>query len=287
MSRKKPEIIIVTGPPGTNSLIRAKEIEPAKRPFDFNRQIRKRKGILVKEDLLDYFNLGYVNSNIIAYGTVYPEDIKEALSAAEESLSFSYRKVSPEEKFKVSIYVLEADREVCKNNLFVERKEQDVLDKYKDIEISESDFSDFRDRFDISIIREEVEGPSDAHIWITHLDNNVYVETKANEGYRAKTGLFITSDTWTLGGNWKNCWGSSGTVYADSQPKEFNVLFDFIERSVGDISMKTWRDLKERCVTVEDYERGDCYGGSVSYAHYCCDVEKLYKFLKERQLIDA
>ncbi len=93
----------------------------------------------------------------------------------------------------------------------------------------------------------------------------------------------LKSEEWSLGGTWGNYLGSTGTVGADN-PIENTVLDELLQKLVPDISYLTYKKLVKECVTLKQKCESDYYGGSVDYAWWETDLEKLYNFLKRNNV---
>ena len=95
----------------------------------------------------------------------------------------------------------------------------------------------------------------------------------------------LTSNSWTTGGTWGNCWGDKGECEPEPQP-EFEEFDRLIERVAPNITFMKYKRLYNECVTVEtDYEY-DYYGGCCNKAYYKCDLRKLYDMMEEMNLIE-
>lgn len=96
---------------------------------------------------------------------------------------------------------------------------------------------------------------------------------------------FIQSENWSLGGDWGNCWGDRGTVRAEEPPSTFERFDDLLLEICPNIGILMYKKLYNSSVTVEKYDEGDWYGGSVEYARYACDLNELYDTLIEYGLL--
>ena len=96
----------------------------------------------------------------------------------------------------------------------------------------------------------------------------------------------LTSNTWTTGGTWGDCWGGKGECDPDPQP-EFEEFDRLIERVAPNITFMKYKRLYSECVEIlNDYEC-DYYGGRRTTARYRCDLKKLYDMMEEMNLIEA
>jgi hypothetical protein len=96
----------------------------------------------------------------------------------------------------------------------------------------------------------------------------------------------LTSNSWTTGGTWGNCWGDKGECEPEPQP-EFEEFDRLIERVAPNITFMKYKRLYSECVEIlNDYEC-DYYGGRRTTARYRCDLKKLYDMMEEMNLIEA
>jgi len=105
-------------------------------------------------------------------------------------------------------------------------------------------------------------------------------------GLHLKEGSnFAYGESWSMGGSWGNCWGNSGSVSGEPQPEP--VFFDNIMMKFDDnIGFLKYKNIRNQCVSTDEYSEGDYYGGSVTYGRYTLDVEKLYNILVDMEVLD-
>lgn len=99
-----------------------------------------------------------------------------------------------------------------------------------------------------------------------------------------KNDFVLTSESWSAGGSWGNCWGNSGTISPDPVP-QFKEFDDMLEQLCLDINFRTYKKLYNETVTVEEISEHDYYGGTEYRHYYKCDLEKLYKMMVELNLL--
>lgn len=98
-------------------------------------------------------------------------------------------------------------------------------------------------------------------------------------------GMYLYSEDWCLGGEWGDCWGHHGVVYASS-PEEFTEFDDFLESIVPNISFLQYKKLRNHCVEQIEWHESDYYSSGTNRACWRCDMKKLYNMMKEMNLIE-
>lgn len=185
---------------------------------------------------------------------------------------------------KFIIHVWNEDREACKNN-----------DKYRmmyDNRNVASQITIENAKYDVDIDVEDI--------------NNIFVELEFNcspmvsierhdvhsvdfvEGILNKYSYgnkYICSETWCGGGTWGNCWGNSGEVEPDPVP-QFELFDELLTEICPNITFLQYKKLYNSCVTTEESDEYDYYGGHTTQFHYRCNKEKLYEMLNEMNLIE-
>jgi hypothetical protein len=92
------------------------------------------------------------------------------------------------------------------------------------------------------------------------------------------------SESWCLGGSWRNCWGDSGQVNSEPQP-EFVELDSILTKLCPNISFLQYKNIYNKCASIDEYGDSDYYGGSTSHARFVCHFPTLYRTLLENNLI--
>lgn len=119
---------------------------------------------------------------------------------------------------------------------------------------------------------------------IVIVEREVYKMSEFDEFSQEVLGYFNTNgdkvrlESWCLGGSYGNCWDDSmSTVSASKQP-ESNMFDEIIEKLFGeDISMKKYKDIKSKCLSIDTEYEDDYYGGGIEEAYYVLNMEKLYE----------
>lgn len=96
----------------------------------------------------------------------------------------------------------------------------------------------------------------------------------------------VTSESWCLGGDWRDCWGGGGTVSGEAAVSSFSAFDDIINEICPHISFMSYKKIWAECVdTDESYDR-DYYGGSTKNAFYYFKISDLYNVLVREGLYE-
>ena len=132
--------------------------------------------------------------------------------------------------------------------------------------------------------------PSCQHMAVTFMVNKHTVIAYGNE----ETFLYknspdhngkLCSESWSQGGHWGDCWGNEGTISAE-EPKEFTELDELLGKVCPNITYLQYKNMFSKCVHVEEWGEGGYYGTYEHKAHYECDLQALYEWLKEHNFIE-
>lgn len=96
----------------------------------------------------------------------------------------------------------------------------------------------------------------------------------------------LKSERWSIGGNWRDCWGNEGKLSSE-EPKEFEEFDDLLKDICPNIPFLAYKKLRKYCVTCEEDHECDYYGGVEYFKYWSCDMRKLYEALIEFNLIDT
>lgn len=97
--------------------------------------------------------------------------------------------------------------------------------------------------------------------------------------------LFMKSDTWSGGGERGHCWDSTKFPIAAESPASFYQLDEFLEKICPNITHLQYKKLWDRCVTEQEDNDYDYYGGSEIRRWYEFNLEEGYQTLSEMGLI--
>lgn len=95
----------------------------------------------------------------------------------------------------------------------------------------------------------------------------------------------LCSDSWSGGGTWGDYCGNSGTIHAE-EPCEFTQLDKLLEQVCPNITFLQYKKITNVCVEIQEDYYSDYYGGSQIKYYHTCDLEDLYNFLLDIDLID-
>ena len=99
----------------------------------------------------------------------------------------------------------------------------------------------------------------------------------------ANNEMRLESELWSLGGTTGRYWGEV-TVEADT-PLYFHQLDDLLFQTGIYIPDQIYSEIFNECSYIEEIEIRDYYGGFSRSNRHCCDLNKLYNFLLENNLI--
>jgi hypothetical protein len=88
-----------------------------------------------------------------------------------------------------------------------------------------------------------------------------------------------------LGGTWGSYTGDTGIIDAES-PVDF-IEFDYLlEKVCPQITFLQYKNIMNKCISIEEECDRDYYGGCSTRAYYKCNIPMLYNLLIERGLFD-
>lgn len=168
-----------------------------------------------------------------------------------------------------TIYYWNEDRQSCIWNDTNRRKESSV-ESIKNLKYETPNANLIKEKTEqkINLIAKNVIRKSDFEIDLNKI------------GYKVSDEKFLYSDSWSIGGIVCNCWGDSYTV-SEEEPVKFIQLDKLLEEKKPQLTFLQYKTIFEETVSTDVYSEGDYYGGSINYMRYKCNLEKLYKCLKE------
>jgi len=95
---------------------------------------------------------------------------------------------------------------------------------------------------------------------------------------------YLTSEEWTVGGTWHDCYGNEGKVEAEPA-REFTEFDEMLLKLCPDVSYLRYLELKRNCIEVIEDTSSDYYT-STNYMYWRCNLKKLYNMMLEMHLID-
>lgn len=99
------------------------------------------------------------------------------------------------------------------------------------------------------------------------------------------SGVITGADRWSLGGNFRDCWGGNYPVAADDAPDGMPELDEILVQLAPDISFLYFRKISKEFVSKDFFDDHDYYGGSTSNFRYKLDFKELFKFLRAEGLL--
>ena len=182
---------------------------------------------------------------------------------------FNDARVTPMPTVKL-VYFRE-NREACLVNDSTREKSRSAHITIKTAEFEHPDMDALRQdfpAFDITIEERDV-------YQMTNLDKIIL----PYRSYRNQE--YVESEHWSLGGTWGSYTGASGDISPDKQPESFDEFDKLIEEICPNITFLNYKKVYSACVTVEEEEEHDYYGGCEHFAFYRCDIAKLKEKLRE------
>jgi hypothetical protein len=210
------------------------------------------------------------NSNFVCIDGLFTtnEQMQEVINVVHTCLP----KFRNDEDFVIVIHYWKEDREACLHN-DTYRRHLSSATSIKNLPLEDPKDYEFNSQLEIKIVYHDV------------------VRKTIYEGVFEPLSLYnglngvLTSNSWTTGGTWGDCWGGKGECDAEPQP-EFEEFDRLIERVAPNITFMKYKKLYNECVEIlNDYEC-DYYGGRRTKAYYSCDLKKLYDMMEEMNLIE-
>jgi hypothetical protein len=96
----------------------------------------------------------------------------------------------------------------------------------------------------------------------------------------------LRSDSWCLGGNYRDCWGGDYLIGSSPLPASYQEFDALLEQICPNITFMQYKKIYNSCVETDTYTENDYYGGSTSHGYFRCNVETLYNKLVELNLIN-
>jgi hypothetical protein len=88
----------------------------------------------------------------------------------------------------------------------------------------------------------------------------------------------VTSDRWSEGGSWADCWGGGGDI-GEEDPCEFTEFKNIMNRACPGISEEQYQEVWNTCVDKDSDSDSDYYGGCAYYGFWSFKVKHLYETL--------
>lgn len=97
---------------------------------------------------------------------------------------------------------------------------------------------------------------------------------------------YLKSEEWRTGGIYGNCYGGTGVVKAEKQPKSFRNLDNLLTEIKPNLTFMEYNRILDACVEIQEYTEREYYGGHTEYAYYRCDLLDLIEVLTEMELLE-
>lgn len=181
-------------------------------------------------------------------------------------------------KLNIKFVYFKENREGCLSNDSYREKERraDITIKHSPLE--KPDITVLKENFNQENINFEVE---EKEVYVMNKYEGLFKPLR-NEYWSKKLGKDImTSERWSTGGTWGDCWGNEGTIGPDKAPDSFKEFDGLLEKYCPEVTFLKYKNIYSKCVTVEEDREHDYYGGTEYFNLYCCDLEKLYEMLTE------
>lgn len=185
---------------------------------------------------------------------------------------------TPHHKLNINFIYFNENREVClHNDSFRNNKRQaDITIKHlpldkPDIESFKKQYTD--DFLTFSLITKDIYKMSKLSI-LKEKHYNKYWSKKL------ETDVMV-SDAWNVGGTVCDYTGGEYKVTPEDQPTSFEELDDLLLEIAPKVSFLEYKKIMNTCVTIEEDDDWDYYGGCVHSKLYCCKLDLLFSLLKE------
>lgn len=181
-----------------------------------------------------------------------------------------YMKQSFKKDFSFEVEYWPADRETCLKNDNGRRKidsrttiKKGVLDEITPEKLLE--------KTGLNI-------PVHIHKTVLKEDYKIMIDDMNEFSCSIKDERYLYSSEWYVGAD------NPSNIYISKEekvPSDFIELDEVLEKYFPNITYLQYKKLKRECIEIDDFEEHDYYTGTVYKARYCCDLKKLYQFIKE------
>lgn len=123
-------------------------------------------------------------------------------------------------------------------------------------------------------------------------EKHYIIKAKSYKLFANKFNISLNDDdeyigeSWCIGGNFKNCYGTIGVVSSEPQPSGNTVLDGILEELVPNVSYLQHKKIENFCVYYDEFGETDYYGGYVKYNRLIINFKSLYEILNELKLIE-
>lgn len=197
-----------------------------------------------------------------------------------ESIIRSYKDFffTPHHQLNINFIYFNENRDVCLyNDSFRSNKRQaDITIKH--LPLDKPDIDSFKKQYTedfltFSLTTKDIYKMSKVDI-LREKHYNKYWSEKLN------TDVMV-SETWNVGGTVCDYTGGEYKVTPEYQPTSFEELDDLLLEIAPKVSFLEYKKIMNTCVTIEEDDDWDYYGGCVHSKLYCCKLDLLFSLLKE------
>lgn len=235
---------------------------------------------------LEYWFPAYWKTWCEYYDTIYIDGLFTTHDALAEVIGYIGETVHDA---AITVHVWNPDRETCEANDFKRRPASSKItignigyDEIKNLQMLEQIVEEEdKGKFTFSIQRHTViHKPG----WKEYFENNginMYEDrnfTNLSYNPELKDTGFWYSESWCLGGSSGSYTGNTTPVDADLETS-INEVYNMLISVKPGITLQEFIGIKDSCMEITEKRENDYYGGSVTYAQYKIDLQKMYSIL--------
>lgn len=205
---------------------------------------------------------------------------KESQKNAIESIIRSYKNFffTPHHQLNINFIHFNENRDVCLHNDSFRNKKRQADITIKHLPLDKPDIDGFKKEYTddfliFSLITKDIYKMSKVDI-LREKHYNKYWSQKL------ETDVMI-SEAWNVGGTVCDYTGGEYKVIPEDQPTSFEELDDLLLEIAPKVSFLEYKKIMNTCVTIEEDDDYDYYGGCVHRKFYCCKLDLLFSLLKE------
>ena len=231
----------------------------------------------------DYYGIFLYNqeSLIICDGLFLTNEAQEKIVREWVEL-FNKEDTLKTSTLNIKFIYFKENRDACLNNDSYREKERSAHITIKNSKFEKPDIKNFKNIFNQENINFEIE------------EKEVYTMTNYDGEFKSLRNEYwskkfekdvLVSEHWCVGGNICGYDGYDEPCSPEEKPDSFEEFDKLLEQNCPDITFLQYKKIYKECVTIEEDEERDYYGGTQYFNFYCCDLKKLYEMLQERGYI--